>query len=377
MNKPHREFAGSGRIEVNHAGLMALAAFLFSGTLFAKPAEDDAKLLKKAREVFEPLPKDAATGEFPVSTDRVNLGRMLFFDPRISIDGSGSCLHCHQPALYGADALPKSRGVHDQVAPRNAPTVLNAGLQFKIHWDGVFENVEEQATKALLGPGFGNPDHTAAMARVKAIPGYSEMFQKAFPGESDSMTAHNWGKAIGAYERTLVTPSRFDEYLGGESDALSAVERRGLSTFIDTGCAQCHDGPAIGGGRFEKFGVVNDYWNETGSKEIDQGRFKITNDSADLYQFKVAGLRNVAMTPPYFHDGSVGTLTEAVRIMAKVQLGTDISENDTSDVVAFLRSLTGKLPDDFASAPVLPPAAFDPMLSGTASKAVSRPKPEE
>jgi cytochrome c peroxidase len=198
------------------------------------------------------------------------------------------------------------------------------------------------------------------MARVKAIPGYSELFQRAFPGETDPVTADNWGKAIGAYERTLVTPSRFDEYLGGKIEALTARERHGLKTFISTGCVQCHDGSGVGGGRFEKFGVVADYWKETGSKEIDKGRFNITQDSADLYQFKIPSLRNVAMTPPYFHDGSVGALPEAVRIMAKVQLGTEISKQDADAVVAFLGSLTGRLPEDFANAPVLPPAAFDP-----------------
>jgi cytochrome c peroxidase len=286
-------------------------------------------------------------------------------------------VRCHQPALYGADGLPKSVGLHDKVLPRNAPTVLNAALQFKAHWDGVFENVEAQAKKSLLGPGFGNPDHTAAMARVKAIPGYSELFEKAFPGEFDPVTSDNWGKAIGAYERTLLTPSRFDEYLGGKTDALTVVERKGLKTFIDTGCTQCHDGSGIGGRRYEKFGVVADYWKETGSKEIDKGRFNITNDAADLYRFKVPILRNVAMTPPYFHDGSVGTLPEAVRIMAKVQLDADLSEHEANGIVAFLQSLTGKIPDDFASAPVLPPAAFDSTPSGSANKAASRPKPGE
>ncbi len=283
---------------------------------------------------------------------------MLFFDPRISVDGTGSCLHCHQPALYGADGLPKSIGVQDKHLPRNAPTVFNAGLYTSQHWDGRFANVEEQAKRALLGPGFGNPDFPTAMARVKAIGGYASLFQQAFPDEAEPISEDNWGKAIGAYERTLVSPSRFDDYLGGKSDALSATERTGLRTFIDTGCVDCHKGPGIGGLGFRKFGVISDYWKATGSKDVDKGRFGVTNDPADMYKFKVAGLRNVAMTPPYFHDGMVETLPKAVRIMAKVQLDTDLSDSDVEQIVTFLGSLTGSMPVGFERAPVLPAGGF-------------------
>jgi cytochrome c peroxidase len=185
------------------------------------------------------------------------------------------------------------------------------------------------------------------------------MFEKAFPGEQDAVTPENWGRAIGSYERTLVTPSRFDQFLSGDQQALSDAEQRGLRTFMETGCATCHNGPGVGGGMFQKFGVVEDYSKETGSKEVDKGRFDVTHDDADMYVFKVPSLRNVAMTPPYFHDGAVSTLPEAVRIMAKVQLGQDLAERDIADIVAFLGSLTGQLPDDFRNAPVLPPSAFD------------------
>jgi cytochrome c peroxidase len=344
------------------AALLAACIFAWLAPLaFAQPAPEDAKLLKDAKENLQPLPKDAATREFPVSPDRVRLGRMLFFDPRISVDGTGSCLHCHQPALYGADALPKSRGVRDQQAPRNAPTVLNSALQVSIHWDGMFENVEVQAGKALLGPGFGNSSHAVAMDRLKAIPGYRDLFRKTFPDDAEPMTPENWGKAIGAYERTLVTPSRFDEFLGGKTDSLSAVERRGLRTFIDVGCIECHNGAGVGGHAYKKFGVADDYWKATRSPEVDKGRFNITKDETDLYVFKVPTLRNVAMTAPYFHDGSVKTLAEAVRVMGTVQLGTDLSDEDTNSIVAFLGSLTGPLPETFAVAPVLPPGSFTPL----------------
>jgi cytochrome c peroxidase len=321
---------------------------------------DDPQLLVEAQQAFQALPKDMATPEFPITPERVELGRALFFESRASVDGTTSCARCHGPSLYGTDGLSKPHGAHDKVNPRNAPTVLNAALQFSAHWRGDRRNVEDQATQALIGPAsFGNPDYASAMGRIKGIPGYSELFQKAFPGERDAVTPENWGKAIGSYERTLVTPSRFDQYLSGNAKVLSSAEQRGLRTFMKTGCATCHNGPGVGGGMFQKFGVVEDYWKETGSSEIDKGRFDVTHDEADLYFFKVPSLRNVAMTPPYFHDGAVNTLPEAVRIMAKVQLGNDLAERDIADIVSFLGSLTGTMPDNFRELPVLPPSAFE------------------
>jgi cytochrome c peroxidase len=166
----------------------AVAAGRGTGAALLRNGGDDDELLQQAKSLFQPLPKDMATAEFPVTPERVSLGRMLFFDPRISADGTGSCMRCHQPALYGADGLAKSVGVHDKPLPRNAPTVFNAGLYVAQHWDGRFANVEEQAKRALLGPGFGNPDYPTAMARVKAIPGYAAMFQQAFSSTPTSPT---------------------------------------------------------------------------------------------------------------------------------------------------------------------------------------------
>ena len=345
-------------------GAIGAATSMLVETIPAQAAGDDAQLLKDAQRVFKPLPKDAATAEFPITPERVELGRKLFFDPRISVDGTVSCSRCHQAALYATDGLPKAKGAFDKLNDRGGPTVLNAALQFKAHWLGDRENVEDQASKALTGAvSFGNPDNASAIAKVKAIPGYTELFQKAFPAEPDPVTISNLGTAIGAYERTLITPSRFDEYLAGRAQALSEPERQGLRTFMDTGCSGCHNGPVVGGGMFQKFGIVEDYWRETGSKEIDKGRFAVTNNPADMYVFKVPGLRNVAMTPPYFHDGSASTLAEAVRIMAKVQLGKLLSGQDTNAIVTFLGSLTGLVPHNFAEAPVLPSAGFIPATS--------------
>jgi len=343
----------------NWIAIVATNAIVLAAGI-APAEENDAQLLKEAQGLFERLPKDMATPKSPLTPERVDLGRKLFFDPRISDDGTVSCARCHQPALYGTDGLAKSLGVHSKLNPRNSPTVLNAALQFKAHWRGDRENVEDQAHQALIGPpSFGNADYVTAIEKLKAIPDYSEMFKRAFPGEPDPVTPDNWGKAIGAYERTLVTPARFDDFLGGKTESLSAAQRHGLRAFIDLDCADCHAGPVVGGGTFEKFGVVEDYWKHTGSREIDKGRFDVTKDPADMYAFKVPSLRNVAMTPPYFHDGSVRELPDAVRVMAKVQLGKDLSNQQTSDIVTFLQSLTGELPEHFANAPVLPVAGFD------------------
>jgi len=342
----------------------AVTAARITGAAVPRIGDGD-ELLQQANDLFQLLPRDMATTEFPVTPERVRLGHMLFFDPRISVDGTGSCVRCHQPALYGTDGLPKSLGLHDKPIPRNAPTVFNAGLYTTQHWDGQFATVEEQAKRALLGPGFGNSDFPTAMARVKTIPGYAALFQQAFPGVADPISEDNWGKAIGAYERTLISPSRFDDYLAGKSDALSAAERKGLRTFIDTGCVDCHKGPGLGGLGFRKFGVVSEYWKATGSHDIDKGRFGVTNDPADLYKFKVAGLRNVAMTAPYFHDGAVDELPKAVRVMAKVQLDADLSDSEVNDIVTFLGSLTGALPPGFERAPVLPAGGFHPQSSAS------------
>ena len=214
----------------NGRALSAVLALISSVVWAATP--DDQALLKQAQTVFKPLPEDMGTAEYPVTPERVTLGRLLFFDPRISLDGTVSCSKCDQPHLYGTDALAKPIGVKDRQNPRNAPTVLNAALQLAAHRRGDRVNVEDQATKALIGPpSFGQPNFDAAMAKIKAIPTYPEMFRKAFPADKDPITPENWGKAIGAYERTLVTPSPFDAYLAGDIQAITPTARAGLKKF--------------------------------------------------------------------------------------------------------------------------------------------------
>ena len=324
-------------------------------------AEDDVDLPKRAQRLFQPLPKDMATPEFPITRERVDLGRLLFFDPRMTVDGNMSCASCHQPALYGTDALPMSIGVKQRRAPRNAPTILNSALNV-IHWRGDRENVEDQVMKALISPvTSGQPDEKTVVDRLDHIPGYLPLFKAAFAGDANPMTYQNIAKAIGAFERTLVTPSPFDAYLNGKSDALSTTAQAGLKQFINTGCVKCHDGVGVGGSMYQKFGIAEHYWVATARTNIDRGRFDVTKDPDDLYVFRVPSLRNVAMTAPYFHDGSVATLPEAVKVMARVQLGLTLSNADTRDIVAFLESLTGDLPANFATVPTLPSGSIVPQ----------------
>jgi cytochrome c peroxidase len=329
--------------------------------LLSAAAAQDAALLKQAQEIFQPLPKDPASEEFPTTRERVELGRSLFFDPRLTIDGNMSCSSCHQPALYGTDARPRAIGVQQRPHPRNAPTVLNVGALNTIHWRGDRDSLEDQVAKAATSPiTSGQPDENAVIDRLSRITGYAPLLKAAFPNKPQPATLENLAKAISAYERTLLTPSPFDTYLAGNQEALSPAARAGLAKFINTGCVTCHNGAGVGGGMYRKFGVVEDYWKATGSEPVDKGRADVTKDPADLYVFRVASLRNVAMTPPYFHDGSVATLPEAVKVMARVQLGVTLSDTDRRDIVAFLENLTGELPANFATAPVLPTGAVVP-----------------
>jgi cytochrome c peroxidase len=327
-------------------------------TLLGIGQASETELRNQALSVFRPLVVDHSNTGDPGAGRRAALGKLLYFEPRVSADGTVSCARCHQPALYGTDALPRSIGAEHRIHPRHAPTVLNAAIQFVQHWRGDRASVEDQATQALVAPpSYGNPNYESAIAKIKAVPAYPGLFAEAFPGEADPITARNFGQAIGAYVRTLLTPAPFDAFLTGDDAAISPSARRGLQTFVRVGCAGCHNGVGVGGTMYQKFGLREDYWTATGSRAIDKGRFEVTKDPADMYVFKVPVLRNVAMTAPYFHDGSVATLREAVSIMSRVQLGRALAASEVADVVAFLESLTGPLPAQFTSSPALPPAA--------------------
>jgi len=332
---------------------LLLLARPFAAPSMAPAAVTDLRVM--SRQLFAPLPMDMAAPGAPIIPAQARLGRLLFFEPRVSSDGVVSCAHCHQPSLYGVDALPKSIGAEHRVHPRHSPTVLNSALQFVQHWRGDRASVEEQAVKALTAPfAFGNANVDVALAKLKRIPGYRQRFAEAFPGHNEPITADAWGTAIGAYMRTLVTPAPFDAYLKGDDAALSSSQQAGLEVFIRLGCAGCHNGVGVGGGLYQKFGIKENYWVATGSTTIDKGRFEVTQNPNDLYVFKVPMLRNVAVTPPYFHDGSVATLPEAIRIMGRVQLGRSLSEPDIQSIVAFLEALTGEMPSSLITVPTLP-----------------------
>ncbi len=315
----------------------------------------DVELLEEARKYFYPLPELFPSDKNPLTPEKIRLGKMLFYEKRISIDGTTSCAKCHPLSLYGTDGLEKSRGNFSKENPRNAPTVLNAAGQISQHWRGDRKDVEDQAKRSVLGKGsFGAPSYQWVENVLKSIKGYRELFKKAFPDDKDPINIDNFAKAIGAWERTLSTPSRFDDFLKGHVDALSEKEKRGLKKFISYGCVACHSGALLGGTMYQKFGIYEPYWKYTKSKKIDEGRFNVTKKEEDRYVFKVPPLRNVALTPPYFHDGSVRDLKRAIWIMGKVQLGKELSEEDISDIYSFLTSLNGRLSEDIITVPLLP-----------------------
>lgn len=352
-------------VKIPKRALLTVSALFAAAVVGVVGAADtDKDLLERARSLFKPLPDTARVDDYPHSQARVDLGKALFFETRVSSDGRMSCAACHSPSYHGADSLAFSVGLHGKKLPRNASTVFNTPLLIAQHYGGNRVTVEEQAMKALLSPlAYGNKDYAEAEAKLKLL-GYQPLFDQAFPNEANSVNAENWAKAIGAFERTLLTPAPFDKYLKGDQRAISKEAKIGLEKFMSVGCAGCHNGVTVGGQMYQKFGLLEDYWLATGSKEIellkgrDMGRWHDTQKPEDKFIFKVPQLRNVAMTPPYFHDGSVEKLDDAVRIMARLQLGKSLSDEDVKHIVAFLHTLTGEVPKQFSSAPILPVSAF-------------------
>lgn len=304
-------------------------------------------LRQRAAERFGAL----AAGEIPmlpVEAARFALGRELFFEKRLSADGQVACATCHMAEHGGADGLAKSVGVLGRVNPRNAPTVFNAALQTSQHWRADRDSLADQAARSPLGAGsFGNEDEAQALDRLRDA-GYEAEFTRAFPEAESALTLASFGEAVAEFEQTLRTPGRFDDFLQGEDAALDARELAGLALFMEQGCADCHTGPGLGGEQLAKFGIVEDYAQATDSPEPDQGRFDVTHAEEDRYVFKVPVLRNVAETAPYFHDGSVIGLEQAVRVMARVQLGKQLEEHEVRDLVAFLGALSGSPPPWFS-----------------------------
>lgn len=312
---------------------------------------------------WQALPEQApAPADNPTTPEKVELGRMLFMDPRFSSTGTVSCNSCHNVMLGGEDNRPVSMGVHGKTGGRSAPTVWNSAFNSSQFWDGRAATLEEQAKGPVVNPiEMGMSKVEEAMDRVRDIPGYLPYFEAAF-GKDNPMTVDNAARAVAAYERTLITPdSPYDRYVKGDKEALTEQQVRGMNAFADLGCVACHSGAAFSGpamssgsGFFAKFPTFtdNDYVKQY-DFTADEGRMAFTTNVADKHMWKVPTLRNIALTAPYFHNGSVKTLDEAVRVMGKMQLNQDLSDAQTADLVAFLMALTGEFPQQ--PMPQLPP----------------------
>lgn len=316
--------------------LWILCASLLAGNA---NAEDADRLLRRANRYFAPLP-EVMPGAEKDTPEKIALGKKLFFDARLSINDQQSCSSCHrlENGAAGVDNLPVSPGAKGDLGTRNSPSVLNAGLQRRQFWDGRAENLVEQAKGPILNPiEMAMPNEQAVVTKISGIEEYRTAFSKVFADSKPAISYHNIAEAIAAFERTLLTSSRFDDFMNGDTGALTEAEQRGMASFIKTNCVSCHDGPLLGGVAFEKLGQKAPYANQA-----DLGMYEQTKNEADKMVFKVSQLRNIALTGPYFHDGKVETLDEAVQLMAKLQLDVELSKEEVSDISHFLRSLTDK-----------------------------------
>lgn len=317
------------------------------------PAAAGDKLMEDARKLFKPVPSVVpAVKDNAITRDKVELGKMLFFEPRLSSSHLISCNTCHNLSMGGDDNLEVSIGHGWQKGPRNAPTVLNAVFNAAQFWDGRAEDLKAQAK----GPVQAGVEMASTPERVVktllSMPDYIERFKKAFPNEADPVTFDNMAKAIEAFEATLITPAApFDQFLEGTATALDMDQRRGLRLFMDKGCASCHAGLNIGGEGYYPFGVVERPGADVLPPE-DKGRFQVTKTASEAYVFRAGPLRNIELTAPYFHSGNVWSLEQAVAIMGTSQLGEQLDDGEVKAITAFLRSLTGEQPK--VEMPILP-----------------------
>jgi cytochrome c peroxidase len=317
------------------ASFLALLSFLAAG----------GTAIAAVDEPIQPLapPKQINLG-------MAELGKKLYFDPRLSKSGFISCNSCHNLSMGGTDNIPTSIGDKWQQGPINAPTVLNSSLNVAQFWDGRAADLKAQAGGPIANPGEMAFSHTLAINVLESIPGYQREFKQVFG--TDKITIDEVTAAIAEFEKTLVTPnSRFDQWLLGKKDALTPEELAGYKLFKESGCVACHNGPAVGGSSFQKMGVVEPYKAQSPA----EGRIAVTGKDADRFNFKVPTLRNVEMTYPYFHDGAANTLPEAVETMGRLQLGKKFTPKENAEIVAFLKTLTGDQPS--FQLPVLPPSS--------------------
>lgn len=317
--------------------LLAAGLLLGSSAWAAAPANEPIQPVEPAR-ITEPA--------------KVELGKQLFFDPRLSKSGFISCNSCHNLSLGGSDNLPTSIGHNWQKGPINSPTVLNSGMNIAQFWDGRAADLKAQAGGPIANPMEMGFSHDLAVDVVGSIPQYRAAFRQIY--KTDQVTIDAITDAIAAFEKTLVTPnSRFDRWLGGDQSALTTTELDGYRLFKDVGCTGCHNGPAVGGNSFQKMGLVNPYLTNNPA----QGVAGLTGKDADRFKFKVPTLRNIELTYPYFHDGAYWKLEEAVDVMARLQLGRQLREDEIGKITAFLKTLTGEQPK--FPLPILPPSAAD------------------
>jgi cytochrome c peroxidase len=323
---------------LRQAGAGMLALGMTTGWAAAAPVPGDATLRALALEFVAPIP-DQMPGAEQDTPVMVALGKDLFFETELSENRTQSCNTCHRVDgnLGGVDNEATSPGAFGKRGGRNSPTVLNAGFQLSQFWDGRAEDLVEQAKGPVLNPiEMAMPSEAVVIERLGKMAAYREKFAKAFPGQEQPLSYDNVAKAIAAFERTLVTRDRFDDYLKGDDAALNSLEKRGLHEFLTQGCTTCHYGPVLGGQVFQKVGLVNPFPTE------DKGRFDVTKDEDDEYRFKVPMLRNIAITQPYFHAGQVATLEESIRKMGWHQLGKELTEDEVKALAAFMRTLTDK-----------------------------------
>jgi cytochrome c peroxidase len=299
---------------------------------------------------FKPLRAKDDNAANPPTPEKIALGKQLYFDKRFSKNQDLSCASCHDLARYGQDGTATSSGHKKQLGGRNSPTTLNASIQFVQFWDGRAKDVEEQAKGPITNPvEMAMANEGAVLAVLSSIPEYEKAFAKVFPGDPKPITFDNMAKAIGAYERTLLTPSPWDKFLAGDDNALTAEQKKGFETFYGKACFSCHMGEGVGGSSYQKAGAQVPWPNQK-----DQGRYDLTKKEEDRMMFKVPSLRNVAKTAPYFHDGSAKTLEEAVKMMGKHQLSLDLKPEEVASIVTFLGALTGEVPKEMMAEPELP-----------------------
>jgi len=311
---------------------------LFWRSQHAAPDEigSEAAIADRLQAVAPLLPIDG------LDPRRVALGARLFADTRLSADLTVACISCHDPARGGDDGQQFSLGIGGARGGINAPTVLNSGYSFVQFWDGRAATLEEQAAGPIHNPIEMGSNWAQVLQRLAADTPFADAFRRAYP---DGLNADNVANAIASYERSLVTlNARFDRFLKGEADVLNAQEIEGYRHFREFGCTSCHQGSLLGGNMYQKFGVLGDYFAGRPTTREDQGRYNVTKQEADRHVFKVPSLRNVSLTAPYFHDGSAATLEQAVTVMARYQLGRELSPAESAAIVAFLQTLTGELP---------------------------------